>query len=512
MSSCARGHQALNGRLCRPLQFLSPSLLLLLGCITIKPQTSYAVPLQPPVPDQATVIQENIYLPVVVSGSVGAPPPSDGLLQPSDLVYLGAFRLPGDEERPRTFAYGGNAMTFNPDGDPDNNDAFPGSLFITGHDRLPYGELPDGDQVAEVSIPAPVNTRTVEDLPAAAFLQNFHDVTVGAFTNLEEIPKVGMQYLNHPDTGPLLHFCWGQHLQPQDEASHAWFSPNLDQPNLQGVWFIGNQNLYSTNGYLFDIPGDWADANAGGRNLATGRMRDGGQGGMGPALFAYRPWQSGGSAPATGARLPETTLLLYENAYNTDEIVRALDGYQHADEWEGGAWITTPSGELAVLFAGTKSRGSKYWYGYINSAGPQFACVDTDVTDFLTCRLADGSTCPPADFAGCCDEDAGTCVSSRGWWSTRFDAQLLLYDPADLARVAARKLEAWEPQPYAVVDIDEHLYLAPPVWDEITLGWGDQRRNRVGATAYDRQSGLLYVLELYADGGKPVVHVWRAGR
>ncbi len=39
---------------------------------------------------------------------------SGNLLQPQDFTYLGAFRLPGEEDRPRTFAYGGNAMTFNP--------------------------------------------------------------------------------------------------------------------------------------------------------------------------------------------------------------------------------------------------------------------------------------------------------------------------------------------------------------------------------------------------------------
>jgi hypothetical protein len=59
------------------------------------------------------------------------------------------------------------------------------------------------------------------------------------------------------------------------------------------------------------------------------------------------------------------------------------------------------------------------------------------------------------------------------------------------------------------VDIDEHLYLAPPPWDEYVLGFGVQRRNRIGAAAYDRSSSLLYVLELYVEGAKPVVHVWR---
>jgi hypothetical protein len=137
--------------------------------------------------------------------------------------------------------------------------------------------------------------------------------------------------------------------------------------------------------------------------------------------------------------------------------------------------------------------------------------VDDQATDYVICRLADGSLCPPEDLTGCCDEDAGTCASYRGWWSTHFDAQLILYDPADLARVAAGELEPWEPQPYAALDIDEHLYLDPPEWDVTTLGWGDQRRSRIGDAAFDRQNGYLYVLELYAEGAKPVVHVWQVG-
>jgi hypothetical protein len=100
-------------------------------------------------------------------------------------------------------------------------------------------------------------------------------------------------------------------------------------------------------------------------------------------------------------------------------------------------------------------------------------------------------------------------VSYRGWWSTRFDAQFILYDPAQLAQVAAGAIESWEPQPYASLDIDEYLYLDPPIWDRVSVGWGNQRRYRIGAAAYDRQNALLYVLELYADGAKPVVHVWR---
>lgn len=439
------------------------------------------------------------------------PASSASRLQPTDFQYLGAFRLPGGETPPKTFAYGGNAMTFKPDtpATGSGDDAFPGSLFVMGHERIAYGDLPDGNQIAEISIPAPAIAAEVSRLPQGEFIQDFHDALTGRFTDMEEIPKVGMAYLDHPATGPKIHLTWGQHLQPDNAASQAWINPTLGNPDFQGAWFIGRQNLYSVNGYLFEIPTAWADAYAQSRYLASGRMRDGGQGGMGPALFAYRPWLADGSAPPAGARLAETPLLLYENAYNSEEIVRAMNGYQHPDEWEGGAWITTTSGKSALLFAGTKSNGAKYWYGYRNPRGPAYPCVDAQVTDFTTCRTAAGAACPAEDFAGCCDEAQGNCISYRGWWSTRADAWFILYAPADLAEVAAGRMEPWQPQPYASLDIDEHLYLNPPEWDVLVVGAGVQRRYRIGDLAYDRAHDLLYVLELLADGGKPVVHVWR---
>lgn len=105
-------------------------------------------------------------------------PNREAVIDPVDLTYLGAFRLPEGQARPLTFEYGGNAMTFRPGPDLEN-DGFAGSLFITGRDRMPYDELPDGGQIAEVSIPAPSLSRRVADLPQAEFLQNFHNVLAG---------------------------------------------------------------------------------------------------------------------------------------------------------------------------------------------------------------------------------------------------------------------------------------------------------------------------------------------
>jgi hypothetical protein len=433
------------------------------------------------------------------------------LIQPTDLEYLGAFRLPEGGERPRTFAYGGNAMTLNPNGDPSGpNDSFPGSLFITGHDRMPYGELPDGGQVAEVSIPEPVSSRSLADLNRAEFLQDFHDVAAGHFTQMEEIPRIGLLYLDNPATGPKIHIAYGQHFEPEPTApTHAWFSPDLSTPDFQGEWFIGDRSFYSVNDYLLEIPAAWADAHAQGRYVGTGRFRSGGWSGMGPALFAYRPWADESGAPApSGSHLEETTLLLYENSMNTESIERSLSGYQHPDDWAGGAWVTSASGKSALLFAGTKSNGTKYWYGWINPAGPEQPCIETElIGQFPLCRLADGSPCPPEDLSGCAGHN-----DYRGWWSTHFDAEFIFYDPADLARVAAGETASWEPQPYAVLDIDEHLFLNPSGVEQEMIGTGDQRRYRIGDVAYDRQNGLLYVLELFADEASPVVHVWRIGQ
>lgn len=438
------------------------------------------------------------------------PPPivSADLVRPEDLVYRGAFRLPGADERPKTFAYGGAAMTFRPDGDAEgDDDGFPGSLFVMGHDRLPYGELPDGNQIAELAIPAPVIADTPEALPTATFLQDFADVAGSAFDGLDEIPRAGLLYLDAPETGPGIHLAWGQHLQPDPAVpSHAWIDPLLSSPALQGPWFIAGLSPYSANGYLLEIPADWAHAYAQGRVVGAGRYRDGGWSGMGPALVAYQPWVDADGTPASaGANLEATVLLLYQDSTQTDSIEHALQGYQHPDEWEGAAWVTSPSGRSAVLFVGTKATGDKYWYGYIHPGSADLPCVDVDmVGQMTTCRLADGSPCSQEDLGGC-----GNHTDYRGWWSTRFDAQFLLYDPADLARVATGEMESWEPQPYARIDVDEHLFLNPARVEEDLLGTGDQRRYRLGEVAYDRENGLLYVLELFADGAKPVVHVWQ---
>jgi hypothetical protein len=198
------------------------------------------------------VIQGNVTEASPIPSEIAAVPNADGdqaaligdsaakLVQPADFTYLGAFRLPGSDTPPKTFAYGGNAMTFNPDGDPSGpKDGFPGSLFISGHDRMAYGDLPNGGQVAEISIPVPAVSGRLSRLKQASFLQKFQEVAKEFFHDMEEIPRMGMQYLRTAATGPKVHIAWGQHFEPEPPVgTHAWFDPNLKAPHMRGTWRV----------------------------------------------------------------------------------------------------------------------------------------------------------------------------------------------------------------------------------------------------------------------------------
>jgi hypothetical protein len=87
----------------------------------------------------------------------------------------------------------------------------------------------------------------------------------------------------------------------------------------------------------------------------------------------------------------------------------------------------------------------------------------------------------------------------RGWWSTTFEGQMIFYDPDDLAAVAHGEMAPYEPQPYATLNIDPVLYNVNSA----------QQKHHVGAAAFDRERGLLYVMEPLVDEEKPIVHVWQ---
>jgi hypothetical protein len=404
-------------------------------------------------------LTNTVYLSLVLNNQ------APGLIQPSDLVYVGAFRLP--DVPPGTpegigWEWGGSAMAYYPDGDPAGpDDGYPGSIFGTGHNWNQY--------ISEINIPVPVVSlsQDVNDLNTAGTLQEFQNVRGnlydGRFEDWE-IPRVGLVYLPRQgsQTTDKLYFGWGVHLQELDDGpSHGWCELDLSNPQPAGIWRIGGYVNYVSTDYMFEIPQAWADAYTPGQYLATGRFRDGGQGAEGPSLIAYGPWNEG-NPPAPDSTLSATPLILYGSVY--EENPPAMNDYHHSDEWSGAAWLSAGN-DSAVIFVGTKGQG-ECWYG-----------------------CADGTDAPP--WPDDCN---------RGWWSTSFVGQMLFYDPSDLAAVAQGEMQPFEPQPYATLDLDPYLYHIAST----------QQWYHVGAADFDRERGLLYIFEPLADGDKPLLHVWRA--
>jgi len=397
------------------------------------------------------------------------------LIRPTDLKYLGAFRLP-DASGGSSWEYSGYAATYYPEGDPEGSDQYPGSIFAVGHDHH--------QQVSEISIPTPVISSNIEDLNTATTIQEFSDITGNMFGELE-IPRAGLAYLpaQENQNNGKLYFSWGQHYEDSANPSFGWSELDISSPETAGPWHLGSFSTYTTNDYMFDIPENWAAENTPGLRLATGRFRDGLWSGRGPALYAYGPYNEG-NPPAAGSTLEMVTpLLLYGEQIGTDLYIQsdesmAMDYFAESDEWSGGSWLTTEE-KSAVIILGTRGVGNT-WYGFSNGVvypvdgtGDE---VYPDVPDW------------PHD--------------ARGWWSDDIEAQILFYDPADLAKVAKGEMKTYEPQPYAIMDLNEYLY--DPGYD-----YERGKMYSLGAATFDRDNGLLYIFERLADEDeKSIVHVW----
>ncbi len=411
------------------------------------------------------------------------------LIKPEDLEYRGAFRLP-DVAGECTWEYSGHAMTFYPKGDPKGKkDQYPGSIFATGNDAV-------CQYVSEISIPEPRISRSknLRKLNTAKTLQKFKDIRGGLFGDFQglTLPRVGLEYL--PARGAQksgkLHFCWAQHIQAF-EASHGWCELNLSNPRPKGPWHINRYSNYVTNDYIFEIPRSWADKNLPGYFLATGRAREGLWSGRGPGLFAYKP-SSKGKPPAPNTAIKSVLpLLLYgKQVPGVPEIsskkYQSIQGYSDADHWYGGAWLTAGEKE-ALIFVGTKALG-KTWYGYANGVIHEHDCYEEDT--------------PP------CPQSPEWPYDNRGFWAQRYQAQIIFYNPDDIADVVKGKKRTWEPQPYAVMKLDQYLFdpYHPKKYKKHLIRY---KQDYVGSSCFDRANGLLYIIEKQADGEKSIIHVWK---
>ena len=395
-----------------------------------------------------------------IGGSDGGSLPIDtsGRIQPeSDLVYLGAFRLPDVSDNGTNWGYSTHGMSYRPDGDPNGPaDATPGSLFAISH---PWHNL-----AAEISIPEPVisASKNLSELPVTTMLQSFIDVTEGRQTGGLEGTTLGdIQYFpSQPGqtTDKLYWVMYVYYLPPHEGVGFGWSEPDWGNLQSAGTWRLSDFNFSATSKYLFEIPKDWADQHTPGKELAAGRFRVVNGGSIGPALHAYGPYNdNAGNPPSDGASLDAARLLYYPR------LDKKLEGFSSGDNWDDGVWLTVGD-KSAVVFTGPKAM--RTW-----ESGQQFY----------------GN--PTPDQCG-----------DHGYHAAPYVGSMLFYDPADLAKVAAGEIESWTPQPYAVFNVDDLMFNR--ACDSA----------RLGGAAFDRERGLLYVAEKEVDGQfnpRPLIHVWK---
>jgi len=391
------------------------------------------------------------------------------LINPSGFEYIGAFLLP------EQFNWGGDALTFNGDGDPGGpNDGYPGSLFVSNLNQ------PENGLVGETTIPLPkVSPQTnIADLNEATILVppvNIRPASVNGWGDYVDAWRTGLEYLADERR---LYSSWSIYYTVSGEK-HAAISccdaTNLSSGVRYGAWHIGESNQPPIDAmlgdWLFATPQPWADANCSGRNLVVGRYREGGLSGLGPTLYAFS--KVGANPPAALAELPFTTLLEYGPVEGTDNyhFPNAIDGYKHSDDWREALWLTADD-QQAVAIIGNKALGHN-WYGY-HQEHVRYDWVIADV--------------PYPEFWQY--DPVG-----KGWRAHNRQPMIILYDPDDLASVASGHTMSNEPQPYAALRIPKQIFFGP--------------QHEIFSAANDLQRGILHVTEFVSElDGRLIVHVW----
>ena len=392
------------------------------------------------------------------------------VIGPSELEYLGAFAAPRRDD----WAYSGQALTFYPGGNPSpGRDEGPGSFFVTAHDR--------DMRVGELSIPEPLKARTSEGLLEARILREAVDPFPRAYDGKREPGgavqlRVGLAY--HPGlngVGEGLHYgIFMSYSGDLDAAVHGMLS--LDLATAEGPWHLGGRPgsaehvpFLFTGKFVTQMPQAWADANTEGRSLMVGLgwpISGHGYPSAGPAFGAIAPWESG-RLPDRFETVSYRSMLRYGT---TGEVDRWTSGWTQSHYYLDAEWLDV-GGASALVVAATRPRGDE-WYGGENGYD-NFYC-DADV---------------PAHIGD---------ASLRGPVDTDNVPVLYFYNPADFSRVLSGQWPEYQPQPFAMLDIDALLY--------DTNG----RFPSLRALAYDAVRQRLYAWENGATRfGHAAVHVWQ---
>lgn len=390
-----------------------------------------------------------------------------GLLLAGDLEYLGAFRLPGGRfgcsDDSCGFAYGGGAISYNPQNH---------SLFIGAQRRRA--------KIAEVNIPALVNSSDPAALNVATVRQNPTDLALGQITGVGAGGATVSNGVNAAGTlleGSRLLVSASAYYDAGYQAVNTHFAANAQwgDGTPSAVGYSGMLRVAPdapqagfVSGYMGRIPDRW-QARLGGTAL-TGQacIPIISRTSLGPSVFAFNAAQVGVVNPT-----PASALVHYPSGHWTLGAYETQNpNANQATEING---VVFPEGTRSVLFFGR------------HGTGPTCYGAGTDDPNLHGQFATDGSRyCyDPTD-------------SAKGTHAYPYTMQVWAYDAAVLATVKDGTRQPWEALPYAV-------------WTFSLPIQGASRR--LGGAAYDAATQTLYVsaADAYRDGSSPmpVIHALR---
>ena len=383
-------------------------------------------------------------------------PTTEPLVQQGDLTYLGAFRVPSGRFGSNVnavFDYSDAGLAYNP---ADN------SLFIKGH---VYGQL-----VAEISIPALVNSTDINALNTASVLQNFSDITNGRL-NTENIGN-GMRL------GGLLVYDskliaaeWGYYDGPGIQTkSHFVSSLNLSSTGgAQGPFKVGNLFAAFVGGSMTTIPSEWQSLLGGPALTGHCCTAISSHESWGPSASVFDPGNLGVVSP-----VPATPVVYYTQNHPT--LGRWGQGtnpiYNNSTLMNG---IVFAPGTRSVLFFGRTGLGAQC-YG-IGTSSPSLAGQRIDGGD-LWCL-------DPA-------------TSNKGTHAYPYSYYVWAYDANDFLAVKTGAKNPWDIRPYTS-------------WTFTMPFSSASGTNVINGAAYDSATKRIYIEQGSAGGGNslPLIEVYQ---
>lgn len=377
---------------------------------------------------------------------------SEPLVQQSNLVYEGAFRLPEGSTNQTSFAYAGYGLTY----DPSHN-----GLILTGHTWYQY--------TAEISVPTPLIATSISALPTATLIQPLTDALDGTLNDINPnsatANKIG-GYLVY--NGRLIisayTFYDGNATQ---SASHFVRSVDLAAGSVAGPYRVGAQYPGFVSGYMTLIPQEWQSLLGGPALTGNCCLNIISAQSSGPSVSVFDPSLLGTSNPT-----PATPLVGYPNGYALDNAWNVQStAFNGTTKIKG---VVFPDGTGSVLFFGRQGIGPFcYGFGVSNSA------------------LAGQ---PASNGVNQCYDPAN---SSKGTHAYPYVYEVWAYNANDLLKVKQGLEPEYDVHPYAI-------------WQLALPFETPTANNFISGAAYDPITNQIFVTQDCAyTGCDPIIDVFK---